>query len=809
MGKRYFANITTASDKRIVFEIWNSVFTGTAKELEVSADSLTLTQSGEHLFDPVRATAGSIVVTSETDFEFQPMMLEDDLANIVKIYDNGELVFSGYIENGMYEEEYVAPPYDVQISFTDGIKKLKGLFLDTDALLNKMYFNLTDLLRECLYPIMLPDASGNKYLFVNCSLHNEAFKDDLNWGCFEQVYMHVSALSGDSVAFYDVIEKVLEIFGATIFQHNGSWYVERIKNKLHNGEARFIRYDFSKAFNAVDNNGVAVNISGLSIMADSGLRFITDTPRYTTEKEYRYQEIDVDTTLKSTLVSNNFNLNKQRIVEGTHEQALGNDWWWGHMIYRDSVIPVAERYKYRRAPYCWYWPSEIQIPNQQLMNVDVVKNCYGISNGIKFVHKIGNNLFNHAHNETPCHVLFGSTVNLKLKVWIEFSADSITKKTWVIIPIRLNNVTYINTLDFPYKHNATPYLAGAVPMMGTYCISKSSWTLDLWLLYNYMTTAESPTGQSEIDGGPAGIYLCYNSEDDSDKFSKWYNGESVEVEFTLNNSGWLSTGSIDKQQRIDLTLYPSLFCDDINTVPTNDVSKIKSSTYGDIELSVDTSDSVESGYTVKNISDNNGYQIKREAPKISLKYWEGPPMYDYIYDAANSLLSCFYTNFQLKYLLLTPIYDDIYDKDESGNITGVKMIDGMSMNIDIVNTRKVDKWYDKNKPIGDYNKKSLLVERLVQDRFDCYAKARRCVNVTVHSDDIKFSSLYTYSMKHIADATFIATSITRKFDSDDYDITLEEIRDGIVKTSLFIPRNEAKNSTVTNANIPPISEWIM
>ena len=77
MGKRYFANITTASGRRVVFEIWNSAFAGTAKELEVTADSLTLTQSGEHLFDPVRATAGSIIVTSETDFEFQPMMLED------------------------------------------------------------------------------------------------------------------------------------------------------------------------------------------------------------------------------------------------------------------------------------------------------------------------------------------------------------------------------------------------------------------------------------------------------------------------------------------------------------------------------------------------------------------------------------------------------------------------------------------------------------------------------------------------------------------------------------------------------------
>lgn len=803
MAKRYFANIVTVSGKKIAFEIWNEDFAGEAKELEVSADTLTLTQSGEHLFDAVRATAGSIVVTSKTNFEFQDMMLEDDLANVVKIYEDGSLIFAGYIENGMYEEEYIAPPYDVQLCFTDGLKKLKGLYLDTDVLLNKMYYTLIELIRECLYPIMLPNKNGDKHLYINCSLHNDAFKNDINWGCFEQVFMHISALSGDSVAFYEVLEKILELFGATIFQYNGDWYIERIQNKLHNGTVSFVRYDLSKIFNAINNKGVAISKNRLIITVDEGERYITDTPKYTTEKEYKYQEIDVDTSTKKTLISNNFNLNKQLALECQYTTSgPGTQETWTYILKNGYSM---EKY----APYYWYWPTEIPIPDQLAMPISVIKNSNLITNGVRFTHQVGHNIGSFIQSSTPCHVLFGSTINFKMKVHIDFKADKIDKKTYIMIPMRLCNVQYINTLDFPYKHNEDPYTAGAIAAENV-VKNEIAWFWSLRVMRNKDTTATTP--QQETPSNLGGfVCLCYNSEDDVEMFQKWYNGEAVEVSFSVNNTGWLSAGGIEKQICVDLQIYPAQFSNGKKMRPTNSNENIKSSSYGDIIVDINTVDQIESGYTVKTLDKKETYQIKREAPRISLRFWEGAPIYDSRYNENNALLSCYYTNFQLKNIILTPAFDDIYNKDENGNITGIKMIDDAAINITVANTRTVDKWYDKLKPIGDYNKKSLLVERLVQDRFNCYAKARRRVELTVHSEDIVFSMLYTYAVKHIQGAKLIATSITRNFDCDDYNITLEEIRDDAVKTTLFIPRNEIKKGVDVSIKtpIPGRDGWIM
>ena len=94
---RYFANIRTGLEKLVRLEISNSSFTGTAEELEVSADSLEIQQSREGRFGAMCSAGWRATVTSDTNFKFQGMLLEGDLDNVCQLFEDGVLMFSGYL----------------------------------------------------------------------------------------------------------------------------------------------------------------------------------------------------------------------------------------------------------------------------------------------------------------------------------------------------------------------------------------------------------------------------------------------------------------------------------------------------------------------------------------------------------------------------------------------------------------------------------------------------------------------------------------------------------------------------------------
>lgn len=746
-------------------EIYNDSYTGVAKEMSIVANSATLVKGRQELYDVVNFTAGSISVYSDTNFEYTAMQLEGDLDNrvVIKIGDN--IVFTGYVENGVYEEEFVAPPYEVKITFVCGLKKLEGLYFNIDTIVDQAYTNMLELIQICLSPILQPNQYGQKTLYVNCKLTNEAYKIGDAWTAFEQTLLHQYSLTNEKISYLSIIKDILTSFGAMIYQRKGDWYVERIKDKMRKNKVKYVKYNIGVKYDILTNRGECIEIDTPVFKLGETSNYFLGRPKLTIEKEYGSQAITVNTAMKDSIISPDFSINKR--VPMLRYGPYGNDrvaLFHQNVVALDGVVYTQPD----RSPYVWYIPSD--MPKSTLMDITPVKSVYGIGNGLKFGHKAGNNLHNHAYTSAPFHIVSGCTLKFSMKVHVDITADQLTKKTWIIIPVYVNDVAYINTTDYPYDHKS--YQAGSA-FIGDMSLTLINSEYSTPKVYQLLT---------------AHAFFCYNSADDRDKFEKWYNNEAVEVSLEVNNGNWiyLNDESISSNL-IRVAVFPAQFADG-NYKPTTDVINIRATTVGDISVTTNTIEEMESGYEIAVTTDDGKVQIKREAPEVSLNFWDGPPIYDYRTDInTGAIIKTLYTNFSIKKLIICPTFSKIYDLDSAGNPVAKKLIDGVVPSVTITNTRNYN-WYDYSRPIDEYNKKAFLIEHVAQDRFDCYAIARR--KFECQFDDVRMPDLNdTYDIKY-QEGNYIATNIEYDLEENVWSVTLEEIRDRVVETKLFIPRNE-------------------
>jgi len=167
-------------------------------------------------------TSLEIYAECKVDGEFLELYTSDPKEFLVTVDVEGgtgydDRLWIGYISPELYSEPDIAPPYDVQITATDGLGELK--LYDYTPQGKKSLFALIQLL---VGSSGLP-TNASDFLLVS-SLVNK-----------DEVLSPVETLTNAMVdldhledkSHYDVLTKILESLHATIHQHNGSWMIVR------------------------------------------------------------------------------------------------------------------------------------------------------------------------------------------------------------------------------------------------------------------------------------------------------------------------------------------------------------------------------------------------------------------------------------------------------------------------------------------------------------------------------------------------------------------------------------------------------
>jgi hypothetical protein len=213
-------------------------YSGAVTDLKPTANPLSITRGnrGGDKFGVIRGSEAKMGVVSETDFALVELFSAKDKEWRLKVWrddDIGtpELYWTGFIATEDYQEVYKRAPYEVSLSFYDGLGRLKNYDFITDIELNHSRRSAIDIIAECLRVTGLT-------LDIDTFVKTYSVNDYTNHLYPLESYLvnTESFIKGDkSNTVYDVLEKVLKVQKAKIYQEYGKWkIIDRDQSENYN-----------------------------------------------------------------------------------------------------------------------------------------------------------------------------------------------------------------------------------------------------------------------------------------------------------------------------------------------------------------------------------------------------------------------------------------------------------------------------------------------------------------------------------------------------------------------------------------------
>lgn len=168
-------------------------------------------------------------------------------------YDDGQIVFVGFLTPGEGRAEFQDKPYDITLSAVDGIGLLKGTPLTQD---NGDVFVGVNLIIDYVLAILNKTGAGlNLRLFSN--IVEESMQDrtqNPNADTFNQTGLHARTFLKNATTFYDCYACLERILGQyfSIYQHNGMWVIVRIGELQESIGAKMWYTDYNSAGTILD-----------------------------------------------------------------------------------------------------------------------------------------------------------------------------------------------------------------------------------------------------------------------------------------------------------------------------------------------------------------------------------------------------------------------------------------------------------------------------------------------------------------------------------------------------------------------------
>ena len=163
---------------------------------------------------PVGGTSLEIYAECLVDGEFAEFYVTDPKAYRVELYEGARLLWTGFVTPELYAEPDIAPPYDVQITATDGVGELKLYGYQAQG---------TRSLRQIFTYLLSYTGVG-----TDLQLISSLKVDGGGAGELLDKYINLDYLSGKTC--YEVLTYLLTTLHATITRWGGAWIICRETN---------------------------------------------------------------------------------------------------------------------------------------------------------------------------------------------------------------------------------------------------------------------------------------------------------------------------------------------------------------------------------------------------------------------------------------------------------------------------------------------------------------------------------------------------------------------------------------------------
>lgn len=246
---RYFCSWQSERYKhQMRLELWEKDYVGEATAMVLSGEPKLTMEEG----DTICGSSLDFGLLSETNGQYLHLYTTDNHKYLIKILRDGAVMWEGYLLPEYYSEAYIAAPYTVNFTATDWLGMLKNI----DFPAEDTRVPILQIIKTCLQYTELP-------LDFACQLdlRVEGINDTTN--ILGALYLNPITFTGYNC--YEVLEKILASFNATLRQTGHRWLISSIDDEV---PLRLISWDsLSYTGDGESNNGelIGTNFAGTFI----------------------------------------------------------------------------------------------------------------------------------------------------------------------------------------------------------------------------------------------------------------------------------------------------------------------------------------------------------------------------------------------------------------------------------------------------------------------------------------------------------------------------------------------------------------
>lgn len=205
---RFIFRFNSVSGKAVRIAIADNDYTGTAVERRLGGSpQLRCELSGN-----IHGMSLEIPAECEVDDEFAVLYTSDPTRFAVRLEVDSGVVWRGFVTPELYSAPWIDPPYDVQITATDGLGELK--MLEWPAIGSRT-------LGEILETTLGATGLALPVRMISTAANDLATAADLLTG----TTVNLDHMAGKS--YYDVLDGLLGSLHCTILQRGGAWLLVR------------------------------------------------------------------------------------------------------------------------------------------------------------------------------------------------------------------------------------------------------------------------------------------------------------------------------------------------------------------------------------------------------------------------------------------------------------------------------------------------------------------------------------------------------------------------------------------------------
>lgn len=339
-------------------------------------------EGGNDKFESLLPIQANISLVSETDQQFIDLYTNDPDKYRVKYYKD---LGSGYVLKAVtkllpfvYQEDYAATPYIINVSATDGLADLKDFpFIQKDGLPFYGKMKLIKIIAHCLSftNLDLP-------IKVACNLYSTGMTTTAASDPLDQAYVDVECfyLADRSAKLSFVLESILKPFGARLIQWDGYWNIVR-------AEELNVSYDYR----VFDSTGTYVSNSSFDPVldvhfpGDTGDVMFTGIPNLELQNGYGKVTVKYNLGLSKNILKNgDFQLvSRYDTLSDEYIPVLNKEGW----LLVNGSYALQEGYEViddGNVAYALYNPSQtVQGLGEAYFLSDVYSLKMGVANSVK------------------------------------------------------------------------------------------------------------------------------------------------------------------------------------------------------------------------------------------------------------------------------------------------------------------------------------------------------------------------------------------------------------------------------------------